>query len=140
MTESEIKIQNTPEFIKRCYNASVCPKEAFLGYVKHINLDGIDTEAAKRIKSLRVFNEPRLFSVYTMLKAKDLAETLRASDVPMDWFAFSVDSYIHAMGNLQTTQLLRDFAEWQSSEKFSVEDWYDYFIKDAIKRLVVFYD
>lgn len=140
MREEQIVLQSVPEYIKTCCKNDVCTKQAFLHYIDGMEVDAKKYVAADRISSLHVLESPRLISIWMLIRTDDLYETVLESGAPVDWFAFSVCSYIYSVGGFDKTQLLSKYAQWQSDKDANAQSYFNEFINIAINRLAVFYD
>lgn len=140
MKDKNITVNTIIEHLAAYSSKGLCTKQGFKEFIDIMEVDSKRYVAADRITSMSVLKNPKLINIWALLNTDDLYETVLSSGIPIDWFAFSICSYVFAVAGFDTSTLMQLFSRWQGNIDATSQKYYNEFISIALNRLAVFYD
>lgn len=143
MNDEKVLVEAICGYITECMKNHIFPRYALWNYVQVIRTSNADCDKSECMQYLgKEHTCYHLHDIWRFLNADDLYETIEASDVPIDWFAFSVVGYVYKVAGFtgeERANIFMMFDEWQTKKDTEYQSYFNYFIRLALNKLQVFY-
>lgn len=143
MNDEKILMEAIPMCNKESIESAAFSRFAFGNYVQEIRSSCVDCESSECMKYLSEGqNLYHLRDIWSFLNADDLYETVDASSVPMDWFAFSTVCYVYELAGFTAKEkdtLISKFNEWLKEKNVDRQQYFNLFMRMSLDKLRVSY-